>query len=144
VFAATQRNLSTVGFDVELVHVGYENGLRELRVAQDELVVVFVAPPWGGALDPVAGLDLRRTEPPVAEIVDLLARTFARRKVLLAVQVHESVVPASSDELRSRWQWSELRIYDLDAAGRNHGILLGSLGWSARPGHDGPNRADSS
>ena len=91
---------------------------------------MFVAPPWGDALRKVAGLDLRRTEPPVASILDLIATTFTRHKVLLAVQVYETVVPDSLTDLTSRCDWSHLRTYDIDPPGENHGLLLGTLGWT--------------
>ena len=60
-----------------------------MSTLNDQLLVVFVAPPWGDALSDVSGLDLRRTEPPVAAIVDLIASTFPTHEVVLAVQVHE-------------------------------------------------------
>jgi hypothetical protein len=101
-----------------------------LHVAEDELLIVFVAPPWGAALDEASRLDLRRTQPPVPLIVDVVARTFSRRKVLLAVQVHESTRSDSIIDVSSRCSWSTLAVYDVNARGQNHGILLGSLGWS--------------
>jgi 16S rRNA G966 N2-methylase RsmD len=124
VFAATRRNLAIVGFDADLRHVDYEAGLRALRVARDELLVVFVAPPWGDALNPVVGLDLRHTQPPVTEIIDLVARTFAPRAVLLAIQAHETVGEESLAEVRARCPGSSLTFYDLNAAGENHGIVV--------------------
>jgi hypothetical protein len=57
----------------------------------DRLVVAFIAPPWGDALDRASGLDLRRTMPPIAEIVDPLARCFGAQRLLCAIQVHETV-----------------------------------------------------
>lgn len=32
-------------------------------------------------------------------------------------------------ELRPRFDWTSLRVYDLNAPGKNHGILLGTRGW---------------
>jgi hypothetical protein len=126
VFAATRANLRIVGCDAELAMVDFDAGLRALRLADGERLVVFVAPPWGDALDPVAGLDLRRTQPPVIEIVDLLARTFP--EVLVAVQIHERARPDSLAELRARCAWSAVEIYDVNAPGQRHGVLLGRLG----------------
>jgi 16S rRNA G966 N2-methylase RsmD len=131
VYEVSRRNLSIVGLEVALVHEGHDAGLTALSVAEDELLIVFVAPPWGDALSKVSGLDLRRTEPPVAGIVDLIAATFPRRKILLAVQVYETVVPDSLTDVTSRCAWSSLRSYDIDAPGTNHGLLLGTLGWTA-------------
>jgi predicted RNA methylase len=129
VFEATVRNLAAVGFDADLRRVGYEVGLGEIAVSDDELLVVFVAPPWGDALDPEHGLDLRRTQPPVTDVVDVVARTFASRRVLVAIQVHETATADSLTDVRSRFGWSRLAIYELDPPGRNHGIVLGALGW---------------
>ena len=57
-----------------MIYEGYEQGFKRLRVGEDELVMLFISPPWGEALDPEVGLDLRRTAPPVAEIIDLRDR----------------------------------------------------------------------
>jgi hypothetical protein len=133
VFAASQRNLSIVGLDVALRHEGHEAGLTALSVPEDQLLIVFVAPPWGDALSEVSGLDLRCTRPPVTAIVDLVASTFARHKVLLGTQVHEAVVADSLAEVTSRCDWSDLRTYDIDAPGRNHGLLLSTMGWTPGP-----------
>ena len=129
VFAATRANLRAVGFGAELTMVDHDAGLRALRVADGERLAVFVAPPWGDALDPVTGLDLRRTQPPVVEILDLLGRTFPS-EVLVAVQIHETARPDSLAEIRSRCAWSAVEIYDINAPGQRHGVLLGRLGRS--------------
>jgi hypothetical protein len=110
VHAATRRNLALVGFGAELHH---GDGLA----AAPGGAVTFVAPPWGDALDPQRGLDLRRTQPPVTEILDRLSG-------LVAIQVHETATADSLAELRARGAWSELKLYDLDPPGRNHGVLL--------------------
>lgn len=130
VFAASRRNLALVGRDVTLLHQDHKAGLAALPVPQDRLLIVFVAPPWGDALSERSGLDLRRTQPPVPAIVDLVASTFPGHRVLLATQVYEAVVADSLTAVTARCDWSELRTYDIDAPGRNHGLLLGGLGWT--------------
>jgi hypothetical protein len=49
--------------------------------------------------------------------------------VLLATQVYEKVDSASLRDVQAVLDWSELRVYDLSEAGKNHGILLGANGW---------------
>lgn len=49
---------------------------------------------------------------------------------LLAMGVYEIVLPVSMTELRARFEWSTLRVYELNAPGQNHGILLGTKGWA--------------
>jgi hypothetical protein len=98
VFAATRKNLALLDLDIDLLHRDHEAGLASLRVPEQQVLIAFVAPPWGDALSALTGLDLRRTTPPVGTIVDLIARTFAGHRVLLAAQVHETVVASSVTE----------------------------------------------
>jgi hypothetical protein len=101
---------------------------REATSAED-LVVVFIAPPWGEALSKESGLDLRRTQPPITEIVDILQCTFGGKQLLCAIQVYEVIDPKSLVELKPRFDWSALRVYNLNLAGQNHGVFLGTKGW---------------
>lgn len=130
VFALTRRNLEILGLPIELRNVDYRGALRTLSAAARQLVVAFVAPPWGDALDPVSGLDLRRTYPPVAEIVDDIARAFPENPLLLAIQVHETVNPASVLDLTAKFDWHESKIHRLLAPGSNHGVLIAASRWN--------------
>jgi hypothetical protein len=131
VFDATRRNLAILGLDLPITRVGYETGLQTVRLVEGQLLVVFLAPPWGDALSEASGLDLRRTTPPVPDIVDVIASAFAQYEVLIATQVHETVTPRSLEAVQSRCDSSALKIYELDAPGQNHGLLLSTLGWTA-------------
>jgi hypothetical protein len=130
VFALTHENLAILGLGIELVHESYDAGLSALAAPEDELLIVFVAPPWGRALDGVSGLDLRQTTPPIVDVIDHATGVFKGRPVLFATQVYETVSPRSLDEVTRRFQWSALKVYDIDAPGQNHGLLLGTRGWS--------------
>jgi 16S rRNA G966 N2-methylase RsmD len=137
VFDATRRNLGLAGLEIELLHQDYRTGLRSLQIPPDQLVIVFVAPPWGNALNAASGLDLRRTHPPVGGIVDLIATTFPDHKLLVAVQVYEASDPDGLEDVVSRFDWSTLAVYGIDPPGRNHGLLLGTRGWSGATGPRG-------
>jgi hypothetical protein len=78
----------------------------------------------------VEGLDLRRTTPPVIQVIDQIMRQLQKHKIIFATQVYEKVDPTSLGQIQRRLEWSELRIYDINEAGRNHGILLGTNGWA--------------
>ena len=130
VFEASRKNLAIVSLEVALFHEDYETGLRALRIPRDELLIAFIAPPWGDALSEESGLDLRWTNPPVAGIVDLIATIFRGHKLLVATQVHETVDPDGVADVTSRFDWSTLRTYEIDPPGRNHGLLLGTRGWT--------------
>ena len=128
----TRRNLAVMGQKMELVHGDYVGLLEELHVPADRGVVAFVAPPWGTALDEVHGLDLCRTAPPIAEVIEQIARQFSVNSILFATQVYEKVTSASLRDVQAWFDWTDLRIYDIDEKARNHGILLGTRGWSPR------------
>ena len=132
VFELTRRNLDALGHRIEVVHGDYVRLLGERRAPEDQGVVVFIAPPWGTALDEVEGLDLRRTTPPIGEIIERIVRQFPRHKLIFATQLYEKVNAASLVQIQTQFDWSELHIFDIDEKGRNHGILLGTKGWAPR------------
>ena len=130
VFASSKKNISVVGADIEFIHENFEAGIKRLSIPSDQLIVVYVAPPWGDALSEDVGLDLRRTKPPVREIVDLVDTMFPKNKILCAIQIYERVDKRSLEELKERFDWSAALVYDLNAPGKNHGILIGTKRWS--------------
>jgi hypothetical protein len=129
VFQLTFRNLETLSLPVDVSNQGYRAGLSSLTITPDQLVVAFIAPPWGDALNKSTGLDLRRTIPPITEIVDFLIGIVGKNPLLCAIQVYETLNPASLAELKPRFSWSAQRMYGLNAPGQNHGILMGTRGW---------------
>jgi hypothetical protein len=130
VFGLTRQNLAILGLPIDVANADYRSGVADTAVPADHLLVVFIAPPWGDALGETTGLDLRRTTPPIAEIVDELATRVGGHRMLCAIQIHETLEPASLAELTPRFDWSARRIYRLNAPGENHGILLGTRGWA--------------
>lgn len=130
VFQLTHQNMTALASPIEVLNADYQAGLAGLSIARDDLVIAFIAPPWGNALDKAAGLDLRRTTPPISAIVDVLFRRFRENYLLCAVQVHETVLPASMADLEARFDWSTQRIYELNSPGENHGLLLGTKRWT--------------
>ena len=130
VAALSQRNVALLDLPIVLRHAPYERGIPEIQSYADDLVVVFVAPPWGDALTEGGELDLRRTTPPVAEVVDLVATTFDGRRLLVAVQLYEQVDPESLADIVDRLDWSTRRGYSIVSPGRNSGLLIGTLRWT--------------
>jgi len=130
VFALTRDNLAALALPVDIRNVDYVSGLADVRVSAGQPLVVFIAPPWGEALDPTSGLDLRRTTPSVTEILDVLGREISASPLLCVIQVYERLVPGPLAEVRTRFDWSELRIFDLNVPGEKPGVLLGTRGWN--------------
>jgi len=129
VFGLTRQNLAARGLPLEILNTDYRAGLNEVSVDVDDLLIVFVAPPWGDALDKTSGLDLRLTSPPIFEIVSLLSNTFQNR-LLCVVQIYEVLNPESVAELTACFDWSRSNIYRMAASGRNHGVFLGTKHWT--------------
>jgi 16S rRNA G966 N2-methylase RsmD len=129
VYDASKRNLSILGLGLTLTHGPYETGLTSAIAGDNDLVIVYVAPPWGDALDRSSGLDLRQTTPPIVDVIDHVRATFVRHNVIVAVQLYETVVIDSFRDASSRGDWATSLAYDVDPAGRNHGLLLMTLGW---------------
>jgi len=132
VFALTHRNLASIGQRINLVHGEYVALVEGLSAPHDRGIVAFLAPPWGTALDELNGLDLGRTTPQITEVIDQIARQFSGYSILFATQVYEKVSASSLSDVQTRLDWSDLRIYDINAKGGNHGILLGTKGWAPR------------
>jgi hypothetical protein len=122
VFQLTSRNLATLDLSIEVSNCDYRAGLSSLTVTPDQLVIAFIAPPWDDALNKSTGLDLRRTTPPIAEIVDFLIGIAGENPLLCAVQVYETLNGASLAELTPRFSWSAQRTYGLSAPSQNHGL----------------------
>lgn len=129
VFALTKKNLAALALPVEILNIDYGSALSRLSPYAGQLVVAFIAPPWGDALDPSSGLDLRRTYPPIPDVTERLVTHFAANPILLVIQVHETVSKVSLREIASGFDWSTLVIYDLLAKGGNHGVLLATCRW---------------
>jgi hypothetical protein len=130
VFELTRQNLAALALPVEILNKDYRSGARELCLTAGQLLIAFVAPPWGEALDRTSGLDLRRTTPPVNEIVNFLFDLFTENPLLCVTQIYEAIDSGSLTELRALFDWSALHFYTLNAPGENHGILLGSKRWT--------------
>jgi hypothetical protein len=129
VFELGRENLRLAGLGIDLRHDSYQHGLQALGQPGEDLLIVFVSPPWGHALSEGSGLDLRHTQPPVAEVVDLTTDAIGHHKLLFAIHVYETVEPGSLAELTARFPWSAMKVYDINPPGRNPGLLLATWGW---------------
>lgn len=129
VFALSKKNATHLDQPIELIAGDYRPLLARRRFPEDCAMIFFVAPPWGTALDEAKGLDLRRTTPPITGIISEIAAQFPRHKLLFATQVHEKVDPNSLAEVQRLLEWTRLSVYDINSAGRNHGVLLGTKGF---------------
>jgi predicted RNA methylase len=130
VFELASKNLHIAGPGIDLRHDSYQHGLQSLGDPGEDLLIVFISPPWGHALSEESGLDLRRTQPPVAEAVDATTAALGHHKLLFAIHACETVEPGSLAEVTARFPWSAMKVYDINPPGRqNPGLLLATWGW---------------
>jgi predicted RNA methylase len=130
VFQLARTNLRIAGLGIDLRHDSCQHGLASLGYPGEDLLVVFVSPPWGDALSEGSWLDLRRTQPPVAQAVDVTTAALGHHKLLFAIHVYETVEPGSLADVTARFPWSAMKVYDINAPGRkNPGLLLATWGW---------------
>jgi hypothetical protein len=134
VFDLTTRNIAHVDAPIALVFGNYKDQLAARRYPADHLIVAFLAPPWGDALHPVTGLHLDRTKPPILEIVGDFERVYGSQPALYVTEVHEVNEPIALNRVRSAFDWADLRIYDVNVPGLQHGVLLGTRRWRPRSG----------
>src|SRR5262249_34939458 len=132
VFDLTTRNIAYLSAPIELVSGSYKGLVGSRRHPADHLIVVFLGPPWGDALRPDTGLRLDRTKPPILEIVHDFEPVYGVQPVLYVTEVHEVNEPNALKAVEAAFDWSHLRIYDVNAPGLQHGVLLGTRRWSWR------------
>jgi hypothetical protein len=131
IFDMTRRNIASLGSPIRLLHGDYRVLLGEHSFPAAHRIVAFLAPPWADALSAETGLDLSRTKPPVSEVIDNFERVYPSNPILYVAEVHERLVPEPLAALRSRFEWSELSIYDIAGPTGRHGILLCTKRWQA-------------
>src|SRR5262249_13139756 len=124
VFELSNSNVSSLDRRIVLRHGEFFANLASLDLPSGHALVVFLAPPWGTALDETKGLDLRRTEPPITGIIERITQRYPDRRLLFATQVYEKVESGSLAELEGTLDWSQLNVYGFNVVGSNHGILL--------------------
>jgi hypothetical protein len=129
IFELTKHNIVSLETPIELLRGDYQALLPELRFSPGDRLVVFVAPPWGEALNTVTGLNLRKTQPPVLQIIEFIDHLYRDFPILYVTQVRQPLEHGSLAELAGRLESSELHIYDINAEGMKPGVLLGTRRW---------------
>lgn len=133
VFDLTNRNLALLNAPIRLEHGDCRSLLGELNLGGVGRLVVVLAPPWADALHERSGLDLSRTKPPIAEIVEDFERLHGDRPILYVVETHERLAPEPVARLREKFDWSRLEIFDVGGPTGRHGVLLGGNRWGKTP-----------
>jgi hypothetical protein len=129
IFGLTSRNLAAIGAPIALLHGDCRSLISERRFPVGEPIVAPLSPPGGDALNPISGLDLSRTKPPIADMIADFERAFPENPILYVIETHERLAPEPLAHLRDKFDWSELEIFDVVGPTGRHGVLLGSRRW---------------
>jgi 16S rRNA G966 N2-methylase RsmD len=129
VFELTSRNIDHLNAPIDLVRGSYKDLVGSHRHPANHLIVVFLGPPWGDALRADTGLHLDRTKPPILEIIHDFEQVYGAQPVLYVTEVHEVNEPKALKAVEAVFDWSDLRIYDVNVPGLQHGVLLGTCRW---------------
>jgi hypothetical protein len=70
--------------------------------------------------------------PPILEIVRDFEQVYGSQPVLYVTEVHELNEPTALKAVEAAFDWTELRIYDVNVPGLQHGIFLGTRRWGNR------------
>ena len=131
VFELTTRNIAHLNAPIQLVNGNYKNLVASKKHPVDHRIVVLLAPPWADALHPVTGLHLDQTKPPILEIVRDFEYVYGSQPVLYVTEIHEVNEPTALKAVEAVFDWTDLRIYDVNVPGLQHGILLGTRRWDS-------------
>jgi hypothetical protein len=129
IFEMSSRNIAALNAPIRLFNGDYRTLVQAHRVPEDRRVIAFLAPPWADALGP-DGLDLGRTKPPIADIIDDFERAYSKRPILYAVELHERLIQPPLDALCRRLDDPELVVFDIAGPTGRHGLLLGTRHWN--------------
>ena len=71
------------------------------------------------------------TKPPILEIVRDFEQVYGSQPVLYVTEVHEVNESMSLKAVEAAFDWTDdLRIFDVNVPGLQHGILLGTRRWT--------------
>ena len=68
-------------------------------------------------------------QPTLVTSWDQFKQVYGSQPVLYVTEVHEVNEPTALAAVASTFDWSDLHIYDVNAPGLQHGILLGTRRW---------------
>jgi hypothetical protein len=129
VFELSTDNIAHLNAPIQLLQGSYKDLVGEHAHRRDDLVIVFLAPPWADALRPDSGLHLDKTKPPILEIIRDFEQVYGNQPVLYVTEVHEVNEPTALRQVEAQFSWSSLRLYDVNVPGLQHGILMGAKRW---------------
>lgn len=125
VYELTRKNFEKIGFRARFEPGSYQALLRPEILPPQHPCVVLVSPPWGTGFSYLDGLDLRRTDPPIGEILSFVRGRLPDHELIFVIQTHEQTVAASVSEITTgRTVYAQGVIHASNRPGRNQGYLI--------------------
>jgi hypothetical protein len=111
VHLASHHNMRVLGLPVDVLLQSWQGWSHVINSARPRAVIALIDPPWGSAFDYIRGLDMRRTDPPVDDVLtDLKCRSHVPTLVLVkttdrlvndgmhAIRAHHRILNTASTE----------------------------------------------
>jgi Conserved hypothetical protein 95 len=102
VYSSLQHNLKVLGHNLKILNRSWREAWEITAKSKADLIVALVDPPWGPAYDYTRGLDLRRTNPSVLEVLQEL-RTWTALPILCLIKTADVLANGVMDEIRSSY-----------------------------------------
>lgn len=124
IFELTRTNLERAASRARLYMGPFQDCLRPELVPDDRACVVCLHPPWGAGFSFEHGLDLRRTEPPTADILQTVRRCLPGYRLVFVHHIHERMVDASVDEATRGYRIHARGVTRGSPPGMNAGYII--------------------
>lgn len=124
----TKRNFSRLRrlgrLGVESLELHEQDWTHAADYLESRPTLVVIDPPWGEGFD-AHGLDLRKTAPPVSEILEALSRRVGEAPVFVMIKIHPMMVAESVEEIKKEYySFPTLKSDDPDVSSRVDYVLL--------------------
>lgn len=124
IFELTRANLECTGSRARL-HLGaFQDCLGPALVPDDRACVVCLHPPWADGFSFQDGLDLRKTDPPTADILRVARERLPGHRLVFVHHVHEKMVEASVAEVTRGYRIHTRGVTRGSPPGMNTGYII--------------------
>lgn len=124
IFELTRTNLECTASRARL-HLGaFQDCLRPALVPADRACVVCLHPPWGEGFSFEHGLDLRKTDPPTADILRTVQQRLPGHRLVFVHHIHEKMVEASVAEVTRGYRIHTRGVTRGSPPGMNTGYII--------------------
>ena len=122
------RQEMAIGLRARLHQGAFQDCLGPDLVPRDRACVVCLHPPWGQGFSFEHGLDLRRTDPPTADILRVVRRCLPGYRLIFVHHIHERMVEDSVAAVTRGYEIHVCGVTRGSPPGMNTGYIICSPG----------------